>query len=172
MMRKCMAVVFVIIIFSGLWYATSIAEYRYIFDFASVINPSDKVLIENYVEAVSDLGIGHCIVITQKTKEFSEEQGMAIAVSSPLGVIDDEAMIVIYLFTEDRYVVVKPSQMINARITGAMCDELIDEYAIPLLKQNDYSGGLTSLVKATCLKYVLSYTPLFDDVNLINALAE
>ena len=141
----------------------------YVYDYANVISSADELMINVYAKSAEDIGAGQVIVVTVDSLQGMDAADYALQLFNSWGIgragINDGLLI---LFApNERHIHMATGSGIDTQITNEDCGMLLDRYAVPLLAKNDFSAGLLSLTKATCLKLVFERSALFDDSDMI-----
>ena len=141
----------------------------YVYDYANVISSADELMINVYAKSAEDIGAGQVIVVTVDSLQGMDAADYASQLFNSWGIgkagINDGLLIL--LAPNEKRIQMATGSGIDTQITNEDCGMLLDRYAVPLMAENDFSAGLLSLTKATCLKLIFERSTLFDDSKMI-----
>lgn len=141
----------------------------YVYDYANVINAIDKGLINTYAESINSMSAGTVIVVTVESLNNMSSLDYGTQLFDEWGIGSSELNdgLLILLAPYERHIQMITGSGVESQMTGEICGELIDTYAIDKLAANQFSAGIRDLAKAACLKMALMRSPLLDDLQLI-----
>ncbi len=147
----------------------------YVNDFAKVFSKDEQEdLIANATELANDYDGTQVVITTIKSLgdynlevpenyrdlESFEEIAMrhfGVQMYNQYGIGKDDRGILILLATEDRDIHIIVGSAMEAYISNADSDRLLDDYAIPYLKENQFANGLICLQKAVISETIFSF---------------
>ena len=132
---------------------------KYVNDFANVISDADEREMINRGKDLEDKTTAQITVITVKDTNGEEISQYASNIGNEWGVGDKEKDngIVIVLSVDERELFVAPGEGVDDALPASKIGRLEDTYAIPLLKEDNFSKGLTQLYKALINEVFIKY---------------
>ena len=143
-------------------------------DFAGCINDSDKAQMQQMAEKLYKETGGQvvCVTVESLGGESVREYGLNLARQWGIGQSDKDNGILLLLSTGDRQIDIEVGYGLEGAITDGKTGRILDTYAVPYLKQNDYSTALRQsfevLVNETATELgqtVEGYTQVADTQN-------
>lgn len=119
-------------------------------DFANVISAADEQSINDYGLQLNDKTKAQVVVVTVQSIEDQdiETYSLNLARKWGIGTKDDDNGVLILLAVNERKVRIEVGYGLEGTLTDSKTGRLLDDYAIPYLKQNDFSTGLKSVYYA------------------------
>ena len=119
-------------------------------DFADVISPSDEAEIMQSAVALYKATKAQVVVVTVNSLEGEDVNSYALNLGEKWGVGEKktDTGVVLLLSVSDREVTIQVGYGLEGAINDAKAGRMLDNYAVPYLKNNDFSAGLKSVHKA------------------------
>ncbi len=119
-------------------------------DFADVISDSDEAEIMQSAVALYNATKAQVVVVTVNSLEGEDVDSYALSLGEKWGVGDKETDtgVVLLLSVSDRQVTIQVGYGLEGAINDAKAGRMLDNYAVPHLKDNDFSTGLKTVYMA------------------------
>lgn len=128
-------------------------------DFASVISDEDKSELMKIGEALYSKTGAQVVVVTVDTLDGTDVSEYALELGRKWGVGDKEKNngVVLLLAVSERKVTIQVGYGLEGRLTDGKTGRILDNYAIPYFKSNNFSMGLTEAYKAIVSEVYAEY---------------
>lgn len=128
-------------------------------DFASVISDEDKSELMKIGEALYSKTGAQVVVVTVDTLDGTDVSEYALELGRKWGVGDKEKNngVVLLLAVSERKVTIQVGYGLEGRLTDGKTGRILDNYAIPYLKNDEFSMGLTETYKAIVSEVYAEY---------------
>ncbi len=132
---------------------------RSVHDFAGVISPQDAATMERLHKRLFDQTGVAIVVVTVPQLEGEPIADFAVRVGQDWGVgrTGEDRGIVVALATEDRKVFIATGYGVEGYLPDGRVGRILDQFAIPSLRQNDWSNAMlqtsAALVQASATEY-------------------
>lgn len=144
-------------------------------DFANVLSAeAEDAIYAAGVQLYEKTG-AQVVAVTVSSLEGEDirDAGYSLAQSWQIGEKDKDTGILLLLAVEDRQITVEVGSGLEGAITDMKAGRILDQYATPKFKEDDYSGGMLdaydSLVNEVYIEFGqepdASYTPIDDIVH-------
>lgn len=174
-MKKLFSVICFVLIISVLLSVSSFAVKLpeptndfFVNDFAGVISEEDKSELMKIGENLFVKTGAQVVVVTVETLDGADVSEYALELGRKWGVGDKEENngVVLLLSVSERKVTIQVGYGLEGRLTDGKTGRILDKYAIPYLKNNDFSTGIAEAYKAIVSEVYAEYgeTPP-DDVE-------
>ena len=121
----------------------------YVNDFANIFSEEEKSKMLEDALALADNYDGIQVVVsTVKSLNGNTVEEYALSMYNQYEIGKDDMGALILLATEDRQIRIELGRMMESYINDSEAGRLIDEYAIPYLRENNFSKGLIILQEA------------------------
>ncbi len=121
----------------------------YVNDFAGIFSPEEKSqLLDNAIELADTYDGVQVVVTTIKTLDGASIVDYSVEMFNKYKIGQNDMGVLILLATEDLQIFVNTGVAMEAYITDSKAGQLIDDYAIPYFRQNQFKEGLISLQEA------------------------
>ncbi len=150
-------------------------------DFAGCLNADDAQEMQSLGEALYRATGAQAVVVTVTSLdgESIEDYGYALANGWGIGDGDADSGVLLLLSTGDRQVRIEVGSGLEGRLTDGKTGRILDTYAMPYLREDDFSTGLLeaykSIVNEVYIEYGMEpasdYTPVEEtqsDSNAVN----
>lgn len=119
-------------------------------DFADVISDSDEEKIMKIGASLNKQTTAQVVVVTVDSLDGSQVSDYALKLGREWGVGDKEKNngVVLLLAVSERKVTIQVGYGLEGRLTDGKTGRILDNYAIPYFKENDFSKGLLETYKA------------------------
>lgn len=119
-------------------------------DFAGVLTEEDKSELMKIGENLFVKTGAQVVVVTVETLDGADASEYALELGRKWGVGNKEENngVVLLLSVSERKVTIQVGYGLEGRLTDGKTGRILDNYAIPYLKNNDFSTGLTEAYKA------------------------
>lgn len=119
-------------------------------DFADCLNAADAAEMQKIGEALYQATEAQVVVVTVSSLdgEEIEDYGYDLANAWGIGEGKADSGVLLLLSTGDRQVRIEVGKGLEGRLTDGKTGRILDNYAVPHLKNNDFSTGLTEAYKA------------------------
>lgn len=155
---RLIAIFFALLIFICSFSALAIAERNipsatsdfYVNDFAKLFSSAEKSQLMNNAVQLAKQYDGIQVVVTTVNSFYGMDiDSYANKMYNQYGIGKDDMGILILLSVGDRQIKIEVGLAMEAYITDSKAGRLLDEYAIPYLRHNDFSAGLIAVQDAT-----------------------
>lgn len=145
----CAVLVFVCILTGAAQIPNPTNEF-FVNDFADVISASDEAEIMQSAVALYKATKAQVVVVTVNSLEGEDVNSYALNLGEKWGVGEKETDtgVVLLLSVSDREVTIQVGYGLEGAINDAKAGRMLDNYAVPYFKNNDFSVGLKSVHKA------------------------
>lgn len=128
-------------------------------DFADCLNPADAAEMQKIGEALYRATKAQAVVVTVSSLdgESIEDYGYDLANAWGIGEEQADSGVLLLLSTGDRQVRIEVGKGLEGRLTDGKTGRILDNYAIPHLKNNDFSTGLLEAYKAIVSEVYAEY---------------
>ncbi len=128
-------------------------------DFAGVINEEDKNELMKTGENLFVKTGAQVVVVTVDTLDGADVSEYALELGRKWGVGDKEENngVVLLLSVSERQVTIQVGYGLEGRLPDGKTGRILDKYAIPYLKNNDFSTGLAEAYKAIVSEVYAEY---------------
>lgn len=122
----------------------------YVNDFASVLSDDTKSYIMAQSRALDESTTAQVVVVTVESMDGKDETEYALELGRSWGVGAEgkDNGIVILLSTGDRRVRIEVGRGLEGAINDAKAGRMLDEYAVPYLRENDWNNGVRNVYSA------------------------
>ena len=141
-------------------------------DFASCLTDEDKSTIQALGEELYKKTNAQVVVVTVQSLGGRDIESYSIGLAREWGIgdKDDDSGVLLLLSTGDRQVRIEVGKGLEGSLTDGKSGRILDSYAVPYLKNSDYSTGLREcykkLVEEVYSEYgVEGYTSI-DDTDI------
>ena len=141
-------------------------------DFASCLTDEDKSTIQALGEELYKKTKAQVVVVTVQSLGGRDIESYSIGLAREWGIgdKDDDSGVLLLLSTGDRQVRIEVGKGLEGSLTDGKSGRILDSYAVPYLKNSDYSTGLREcykkLVEEVYSEYgVEGYTSI-DDTDI------
>lgn len=141
-------------------------------DFASCLTDEDKSTIQALGEELYEKTKAQVVVVTVQSLGGRDIESYSIGLAREWGIgdKDDDSGVLLLLSTGDRQVRIEVGKGLEGSLTDGKSGRILDSYAVPYLKNSDYSTGLREcykkLVEEVYSEYgVEGYTSI-DDTDI------
>ena len=140
-------------------------------DFANVIDEEDETEIMKIGADLFEQTKAQIVVVTVETLDGYDVNEYALEIGREWGVGSKETNngVVLLLSVSDRKVSIQAGYGLEGCVTDATSGEILDTYAIPYLRDNDFSTGLFEAYKAitavVCNEYGIELNPDYEINN-------
>lgn len=119
-------------------------------DFADVISASDEAEIMQSAVALYSATKAQVVVVTVNSLEGEDVGSYALELGEKWGVGEKETDtgVILLLSVSDRKVTIQVGYGLEGAINDAKAGRMLDNYAVPHLKDNDFSTGLKTVYMA------------------------
>ena len=119
-------------------------------DFADCLNAADAAEMQKIGEALYQETKAQVVVVTVSSLDGEEIEDYGYDLANAWGIGEEKADsgVLLLLSTGDRQVRIEVGKGLEGRLTDGKTGRILDNYALPHLKENDYSTGLTETYKA------------------------
>lgn len=126
------------------------SEKFFVNDFANVLSDSDEDEIMKIGAALYKQTTAQVVVVTVNSLDGYNVKDYALELGRKWGVGDKEKNngVVLLLAVSERQVTIQVGYGLEGRLTDGKTGRILDKYAIPYLKNNDFSTGLSEAYKA------------------------
>ena len=138
-------------------------------DFASCLTDEDKSTIQALGEELYKKTKAQVVVVTVQSLGGRDIESYSIGLAREWGIgdKDDDSGVLLLLSTGDRQVRIEVGKGLEGSLTDGKSGRILDSYAVPYLKNSDYSTGLhecyKKLVEEVYSEYgVEGYTSIYD----------
>lgn len=156
-MKKIVKVVALVLAFIALWILLTPIVFAmpsatsdfYVNDFANVFSDEEKQhLMDNAISLANDYDGTQVVVTTIESLDGRSVEEYAADMYNDYGIGKDDMGVLILLATSDRKIRIEVGYAMEAYITDGKSGQLIDKYAIPYLRDNNFNDGLICLQDA------------------------
>ncbi len=145
-------VLLLLLAFSG-WAQTSLPEaIGYVNDFADVLNPAVRVELNDRLATLSDTTPYEftIAIFDEMPADYEDSKELATALFNEWGVGEatNDTGVLILLCIGARRVEIETGYGVESILPDVRCGQLLQEYAVPAFKKEDWAGGLTALAGA------------------------
>lgn len=118
-------------------------------DFASCLTDEDKSTIQALGEELYKKTKAQVVVVTVQSLGGRDIESYAIGLAREWGIgdKDDDSGVLLLLSTGDRQVRIEVGKGLEGSLTDGKSGRILDAYAVPYLKNSDYSTGLRECYK-------------------------
>lgn len=119
-------------------------------DFADCLNAADAAEMQKIGEELYQETKAQVVVVTVSSLDGEEIEDYGYDLANAWGIGEEKADsgVLLLLSTGDRQVRIEVGKGLEGRLTDGKTGRILDNYALPHLKENDYSTGLTETYKA------------------------
>ncbi len=176
-MKKIIVFLSSILLLLSLSFSTSAIEFPqptndlFVNDFADVINEEDEAEIMNIGADLYEQTTAQIVVVTIDSLDGYDENEYALELGREWGVGSKETNngVVLLLSVSDRRISIQAGYGLEGCVTDAKSGSILDEYAIPYLRNDDFSTGLIEAYKAivsvVCNEYGVELNPDYEIGN-------
>ncbi len=134
-------------------------EDFFVNDFAGCLTASDKAEMQKLGEALYKSTGAQAVVVTVSSLDDKaiEDYGYDLANEWGIGEEKADSGVLLLLSTGDRKVRIEVGKGLEGRLTDGKTGRILDNYAIPYLKSNDFSTGLLEAYKAIVNEVYIEY---------------
>lgn len=174
MKRKIVAIISVLIIgICNLAYAVSIPDATsnfFVNDFAGIFSDEDiRIMMEKAIDLDQNYNGIQVVVTTVKTIGNEELEVYANRMYNQYEIGQDDMGVLLLVVTEDRLIRAETGDMMQTYITDSRMGKLMDEYAIPYLRENKFAKGMLSFQDAVISEIKKKVVVEADDANAVAA---
>lgn len=175
MKRKIVAIISVLIIgICNLAYAVSIPDATsnfFVNDFAGIFSDEDiRIMMEKAIDLDQNYNGIQVVVTTVKTIGNEELEVYANRMYNQYEIGQDDMGVLLLVVTEDRLIRAETGDMMQTYITDSRMGKLMDEYAIPYLRENKFAKGMLSFQDAVISEIKKKVVVEADDANAVAAI--
>lgn len=134
-------------------------EDFFVNDFAGCLTASDKAEMQKLGEALYKSTGAQAVVVTVSSLDDMaiEDYGYDLANEWGIGGEKADSGVLLLLSKGDRKVRIEVGKGLEGRLTDGKTGRILDNYAIPYLKSNDFSTGLLEAYKAIVNEVYIEY---------------
>ena len=173
-MKKIIALFSIVLLILSLSFSSFAIDFPqptsklFVNDFANVISEEDE---EEMMKIGADLYTqtsAQIVVVTVETLDGYDEKEYALELGREWGVGSKETNngVVLLLSVSERRVTIQSGYGLEGCVTDAKSGQILDEYVVPYLKENDFSTGLTegykAVVSVVCNEYGVVLDPNYE----------
>lgn len=176
-MKKIIVFLSSILLLLSLSFSTFAIEFPqptndlFVNDFADVINEEDEAEIMSIGADLYEQTTAQIVVVTIDSLDGYDENEYALELGREWGVGSKETNngVVLLLSVSDRRISIQAGYGLEGCVTDAKSGSILDEYAIPYLRNDDISTGLIEAYKAivsvVCNEYGVELNPDYEIGN-------
>ena len=176
-MKKIIVFLSSILLLLSLSFSTFAIEFPqptndlFVNDFANVINEEDEAEIMSIGADLYEQTTAQIVVVTIDSLDGYDENEYALELGREWGVGSKETNngVVLLLSVSDRRISIQAGYGLEGCVTDAKSGSILDEYAIPYLRNDDFSTGLIEAYKAivsvVCNEYGVELNPDYEIGN-------
>lgn len=173
-MKKILVLFSIIVLILSLSFSCFAIDYPeptndfFVNDFADVISEEDEAEIMKIGADLYEQTTAQIVVVTVESLEGYDVDEYALGLGREWGVGSKETNngVVLLLSVSDRKVTIQVGYGLEGCMTDIKSGEILDTYAIPHLKNDDFSIGLTEAYKAiiavVCYEYGVELNPDYE----------
>lgn len=170
-MKKILSFAFAILMIAGsvltFAFALSVPEPTkdfFVNDFAGVISSTDRKIMQKAGEDLYKKCGAQVVVTTVETLDGNtvEDFSLKMARSWGIGKKDKDSGVLLLLAVKERKVRIEVGYGLEGALPDSKTGRLLDLYAIPPFKKNDFSGGLSAVYNALINEVGLEYGVVID----------
>lgn len=173
-MKKIIALFSVVLLILSLSFSSFAIDFPqptnklFVNDFANVISEEDEEEIMKIGADLYTQTSAQIVVVTVETLDGYDEKEYALELGREWGVGSKETNngVVLLLSVSERRIAIQAGYGLEGCVTDVKSGQILDEYAIPYLKKNDFSTGLTEAYKAivslVCNEYGVELDPNYE----------
>jgi len=134
-------------------------------DFSEVLDDSVKSEILSRGAALQETTTAQAVVVTIESTNGEEISDYALNLGRDWGIGDEEKDngILVLLATEDRQIYIAVGYGLEGALPDSKTGRILDNYAIPYLKNDDFSTGILETYKAIVNEIYLEYNIQTDE---------
>ncbi len=134
-------------------------ERFFVNDFGNVISSSDEDEIYERGVNLQQSTTAQAVAVTVKSLNGADISEYALELGRKWGVGTDDSDngVLILLSVSDRKIYISVGYGLEGALPDSKTGRLLDEYAIPLLKKNDFSGGIKAVYGAVVNEIYIEY---------------
>ncbi len=154
-------------------------EQFFVNDFADCISDEDEKEMFNMARALYEQTKAQVVCVTVESLDGQDirQYGLGLGREWGIGEKDKDTGVLLLLSTSDREIDIEVGYGLEGALPDGKTGRILDKYAIPYLKEDDFSTGLreafTVLVNETATELgvtVDGYTPMEDEEDKINGI--
>lgn len=147
--------------------------FGYVFDYADVISARDEAQISSYCEDLARMTKATVVCVTVESLGGMSGYDFSFELLNSWGIGDAERNdgVLLLLSNADREIVIEPGSGLDRLLDTPTSDKVFDT-CIDSLSNDDFSTGMRELALATCLTLIKKQTLLFDDPEIVKAVAD
>ena len=154
MKRKLLAIAFVVIIgICNIAHAVTIPDATsnfFVNDFAGIFSDEDiRVMMEKAIDLDQNYDGIQVVVVTVKTIGNESLEVYANKMYNKYGIGKNDMGVLLLVVTEDRLIRAETGDMMQTYIPDSLMAKIMNESAIPYLKENKFAEGMVSFQDAT-----------------------
>lgn len=122
----------------------------YVNDFADILSTSTEDYIFNHSATLDDQTTAQLVVVTVPSLEGEDLEQYSLNLAREWGIGSEETNngLLILLALEERQLRVEVGYGLEGKVNDGKAGRLMDEYAIPYLKEDEFDEGILNLYKA------------------------
>lgn len=173
-MKKIIALFSIVLLILSLSFSSFAIDFPqptsklFVNDFANVIGEEDEEEIMKIGADLYTQTSAQVVVVTVDTLDGYDEKEYALELGREWGVGSKETNngVVLLLSVSERRVTIQSGYGLEGCVTDAKSGQILDEYVVPYLKENDFSTGLTegykAVVSVVCNEYGVELDPNYE----------
>lgn len=175
MKRKIVTIISVLIIgICNIAYAVSIPDATsnfFVNDFAGIFSDEDiRIMMEKAIDLDQNYNGIQVVVTTVKTIGNEPLEVYANRMYNEYEIGQDDMGVLLLVVTEDRLIRAETGDMMQTYIPDSRIGKLMDEYAIPYLRENKFAKGMISFQDAVISEIKKKVVVEADDTNAVAAI--
>lgn len=138
----------------------------YVGDFAGVLSSDTRETVMKHSPALAEATGAQVAVVTVDSLEGADIESYALALARSWGIGDEDKDngVLILLSVGDRKVRVEVGRGLEGAINDAKAGRLMDDYALPHYREDDFDTGTRELYKAVMTEVMKEYNLTYDDL--------
>ena len=127
-------------------------EQFFVNDFAGVLQEADKSKMQSLGEALYQKTGAQMVVVTVPSMDGESVEDYAYHLANTWGIGDeaDDSGVLLFFALNERKIRIEVGSGLEGQLPDGKTGRILDEYAIPLLRNNQYSEGLERAYWALC----------------------
>lgn len=148
-------------------------QFAHVYDYADVISARHEAQIASYCDDLGQMTKATIVCVTVKSLEGLEIRDFAFELFNAWGIGDAERNdgVLLLLAAEDRNITLEVGSGLDRLLDSATSDAIFD-LCMHSFADDDFSNGMRELALTTCLTLIKKQTLLFDDPEIVKAVAE
>ena len=148
-------------------------QFAHVFDYADVISARDEAHIASYCDDLNKMTKAAVVCVTVNSLEGMGIRDFAFELMNSWGIGDAERNdgVLLLLAAGDREIALEVGSGLDRLLDSDTSDAIFD-ICIHSFSKGDYSNGMRELALTTCLTLIKKQTLLFDDPEIVRAVAD